>query len=63
MGGLMAREWTENRALKGDRIAGLITVGTPHGGSNWATLPPLLDLFDEGRLDASRLADVSMVYT
>jgi pimeloyl-ACP methyl ester carboxylesterase len=58
MGGLVAREWTENRTLKGDRIAGLITVGTPHGGSSWAVLPPLLDLFDEGRLDASRLADV-----
>jgi pimeloyl-ACP methyl ester carboxylesterase len=58
MGGLVAREWTDNRALKGDPIVGLITIGTPHGGSNWATLPPLLDLLVDGRYDASRLADV-----
>ena len=55
MGGLVAREWTENRTLKGDCIVGLITVGTPHGGSNWAVLPPVLDLFDGKRIDASRL--------
>jgi pimeloyl-ACP methyl ester carboxylesterase len=58
MGGLVAREWTENEALSDQRIAALITIGTPHGGSNWASLPPLLDLFTAGDFDASDLVDV-----
>lgn len=58
MGGLVAREWTENEALSDPRIAALITIGTPHGGSNWATLPPLLDLFTAADFDANDLVDV-----
>jgi pimeloyl-ACP methyl ester carboxylesterase len=58
MGGLIAREWTDNRSLNGAPIAGLITIGAPHGGSNWAALPPLLDLLVAGKLDARRLADL-----
>ena len=58
MGGLFAREWTENPKLRSNQIAALITVGTPHRGSNWASLPPLLDLFAEGSVDSSDLVDV-----
>lgn len=58
MGGLVAREWTENPKLRSNQIAALITVGTPHRGSNWASLPPLLDLFAEGSVDSSDLVDV-----
>lgn len=58
MGGLVAREWTENESLSDQRIAALITIGTPHGGSNWASLPPLLDLFTSGDFDSNDLVDV-----
>ncbi len=58
MGGLVAREWTENPALDNKQIVGLITAGTPHTGSNWASMPPLLDLFAEGKLAASDVVDV-----
>jgi pimeloyl-ACP methyl ester carboxylesterase len=58
MGGLIAREWTENDALYDPRITQLITIGTPHQGSNWASLPPLLDFFTEGDFDSSVLVDV-----
>ncbi len=58
MGGLVAREWTENDTLFDQRIAALISIGTPHGGSNWASLPPLLDLFTSGDFDCNDLVDV-----
>ena len=58
MGGLVAREWTENPSINNDRISRLITVGTPHRGSNWASLPPLLDLFSSGEFDSGNLIDV-----
>jgi pimeloyl-ACP methyl ester carboxylesterase len=58
MGGLVAREWAENPDLENERVIGLITAGTPHAGSNWASLPPLLDLFAERKLDASDVIDV-----
>ena len=58
MGGLVAREWAENKTLRSHRIVSLITVGTPHSGSNWASLPPLLDLFTAGDFDAQDLMDV-----
>ncbi|WP_419194697.1 lipase family alpha/beta hydrolase [Novipirellula herctigrandis] len=58
MGGLVAREWIENPKLVSKNVVQLITVGSPHGGSNWASLPPMLDLFSEGRLDAEDLVDV-----
>lgn len=58
MGGLVAREWTENPTLHDPNIEHLITVGTPHLGSNWASLPPLLDLFTGGQLDSDDLVDV-----
>lgn len=45
MGGLVAREWTEHPGLPNQNIVGLVTLGSPHGGSNWATMPPLSDLF------------------
>lgn len=58
MGGLVAREWTENRALPGSDITRLITIGSPHRGSNWASLPPLLGLFSGGPVDGQQLIDV-----
>ena len=58
MGGLVAREWTENPALSNKHIVALITAGTPHGGSAWASLPPLLDLLAERKLDSSQIVDV-----
>ncbi|TWU01184.1 esterase/lipase family protein [Stieleria varia] len=58
MGGLVAREWTEDPALAGESVVGLITVGTPHQGSNWAAMPPLLDLFFVDDFDASDILDV-----
>ncbi|QDT09050.1 alpha/beta fold hydrolase [Planctomycetes bacterium K23_9] len=58
MGGLVARELTENPKYAGPKIKSLITVATPHGGSNWASLPPLLDLFAEGKVDSGDLVDV-----
>ena len=58
MGGLVAREWTENPDLRNQSIVGLITVGSPHRGSNWASLPPLLDFFAEGKVDSSDIVDV-----
>ena len=58
MGGLVAREWTENKELKSDRISTLITIASPHGGSNWATMPPLLDLVWKGDFDKTDFVDV-----
>jgi pimeloyl-ACP methyl ester carboxylesterase len=58
MGGLVARELTENPEFQPSRVAALITVATPHGGSNWASLPPLLDFFAEGKVDSGDLVDV-----
>lgn len=58
MGGLVAREWTENHDLNDKRIIRLVTLGTPHSGSNWASLPPLLDLFTGKDFDVSDLIDV-----
>ncbi|MGB7346560.1 MAG: hypothetical protein WBD20_20230 [Pirellulaceae bacterium] len=58
MGGLVARELTENPTFGNPKIVSLITVATPHGGSNWASLPPLLDFFAEGQVDSSDLVDV-----
>ena len=58
MGGLVAREWTENPTISNDKIVSLVTIGTPHRGSNWASLPPLLDLFATGSLDSQDLVDV-----
>jgi len=58
MGGLIAREWTNNPALENDSIAGLITVGTPHQGSAWATLPPLMQLFVKGEFGFRDVSDL-----
>lgn len=58
MGGLVAREWIENKELYHPSLKRLITVGTPHKGSSWASMPPLLDLFDDGNLDVSGVMDV-----
>ncbi len=58
MGGLVAREWTENAELNNAKVIGLITAGTPHRGSNWASLPPLLGMFADRKLDASDIVDV-----
>ena len=58
MGGLVAREWIENPNLNAENIAALITVATPHRGSNWASLPPLLDFFVDGNVDSQDLVDV-----
>ena len=58
MGGLVAREWTENPTLPSNDIVSLITIGTPHHGSAWATMPPLLDLFTVGEFSANDVLDV-----
>ncbi|NND96009.1 MAG: alpha/beta hydrolase [Pirellulaceae bacterium] len=58
MGGLVAREWLENPQLRNPAIVSLVTVGTPHRGSNWATLPPLLDLIADDQIDISDVADI-----
>lgn len=58
MGGLVAREWIENERLYDTSLKGLVTVGTPHQGSSWASMPPLLDLFVGGDLDVSGVMDV-----
>ena len=58
MGGLVAREWTENPRLHNQQIVALITAGTPHGGSNWASMPPLLDLVVDPKFVARDLVDV-----
>ncbi|MCM2370554.1 PGAP1-like alpha/beta domain-containing protein [Aporhodopirellula aestuarii] len=49
MGGLVAREWVENPELANPRITHLITVGSPHGGSEWAEVTPLPDLVVNGQ--------------
>ncbi len=49
MGGLVAREWVENPELTSPTISHLITVGTPHGGSDWAEVTPLPDLLVNGQ--------------
>ncbi len=58
MGGLIAREWTNNAALENEAIIGLITIGTPHRGSAWATLPPLMNLFAKGEFGVGDVNDV-----
>ncbi|MDC0935368.1 alpha/beta fold hydrolase [Pirellulales bacterium] len=58
MGGLVAREWTENRALNNRRIVSLVTAGTPHGGSSWASMPPLLDLVGDEEFHVRDVVDV-----
>lgn len=58
MGGLIAREWTNNAALENKSIRGLITIGTPHQGSAWATLPPLMNLVATGEFGVGNVSDV-----
>ncbi len=58
MGGLIAREWAENDRLGGQRIISVITVATPHGGSSWASMPPLLDLVTSGDFDKVDVVDL-----
>jgi pimeloyl-ACP methyl ester carboxylesterase len=63
MGGLVARQMTESSikidsALNTKQIDQLITIGTPHLGSNWASLPPLSDMFTADGMDADDLVDV-----
>ncbi|HBV65747.1 MAG TPA: hypothetical protein DEF45_22315 [Rhodopirellula sp.] len=58
MGGLIAREWTNNAALENKAISGLITIGTPHQGSAWATLPPLMNLIAKGEFGVGEVSDV-----
>ena len=58
MGGLVAREWTEDPSFHNRQIVALITAGTPHGGSNWATMPPLLDLISDPKYVARDVVDV-----
>ncbi len=58
MGGLVARELTEHPDLVNDRITHLITMGTPHHGSTWATLPPLLDFLSGESIETEDLVDL-----
>jgi pimeloyl-ACP methyl ester carboxylesterase len=58
MGGLIAREWTNNPSLQNASITALITIGTPHQGSAWATLPPLLNLFANGDFGVGDVSDL-----
>ena len=58
MGGLVAREWTNHSELENDAITGLITIGTPHSGSAWATLPPLMNLFAKGEFRVGEVSDL-----
>ncbi|MFG0254087.1 MAG: lipase family alpha/beta hydrolase [Rhodopirellula sp. JB053] len=58
MGGLVAREWVENPALTSPSITHLITVGTPHGGSEWAEVTPLPDLLVNGRFTTDTVLGV-----
>lgn len=58
MGGLIGREWTNNATLENEAITGLITIGTPHQGSAWATLPPLMNLFAKGEFGVGDVNDV-----
>lgn len=58
MGGLVAREWTENGSLPNDRISHLFTIASPHQGSSWASMPPLLDLVSKGEFDLRDVVDV-----
>ena len=55
MGGLIARYWVEDPAVSSERVARIITVGTPHGGSRWAELPPFPDLFVNDEIDAKMI--------
>ncbi|MCG8648291.1 MAG: alpha/beta fold hydrolase [Pirellulales bacterium] len=58
LGGLIAREWTEKDELYDRRIVSLITLGSPHLGSHWASMPPLLDLVSKEKFDRHDLVDV-----
>ncbi|WP_404306010.1 lipase family alpha/beta hydrolase [Neorhodopirellula lusitana] len=58
MGGLVAREWTENPRLPNQSIAALITLGSPHGGSSWATMPPMAELFTGNDFDSQDLTNL-----
>lgn len=58
MGGLVAREWAENPALANESIVSLITLGAPHNGSAWATLPPLMDALTAERFRIDDITDV-----
>ena len=58
MGGLIAREWTSHSELENDNITGLITIGTPHSGSAWAMLPPLMNLFVNGEFGVGEVSDL-----
>ena len=58
MGGLIAREWAENPDLDNESIVSLITLGTPHKGSAWATLPPMMDAFTSERFRVDDIVDV-----
>jgi pimeloyl-ACP methyl ester carboxylesterase len=58
MGGLVAREIVEGLEKCDPRIAQLITLASPHHGSSWATLPPMLNLFKRDRLSETDLVDV-----
>lgn len=63
MGGLVARQMTESAAkdplaLDPSFIQQLITIGTPHQGSNWASLPPLSAMFTSDGMDTDDMLSV-----
>jgi pimeloyl-ACP methyl ester carboxylesterase len=58
MGGLVAREMVEGIEKCDSRIGQLITLASPHHGSSWATLPPMLNLFKGDGLSETDLVDV-----
>lgn len=63
LGGLVARQMTESPADQNAKIVQqhlvqLITIGTPHRGSQWANLPPVADLLSTETDDAGGIVDV-----
>tara|TARA_R110002049_G_scaffold27321_2_gene94068 strand:- start:173473 stop:174894 length:1422 start_codon:yes stop_codon:yes gene_type:complete len=60
MGGLVAREIVENPDIEFENVSHLFTVATPHLGSNWASLPPMLNLLTESELNPEDLIDILM---
>jgi pimeloyl-ACP methyl ester carboxylesterase len=63
LGGLVAREMTESPADNDAKwvqrnLVQLITIGTPHHGSQWANLPPVAELLSNDADDAGGIVDV-----
>lgn len=60
MGGLVARAMLENPEIESKTVSHLITLGTPHGGSHWATMPGITELITAQQFQVDQWVELMM---